>query len=301
MTRSGRFGSCTFFFHALLLLQYLSAAFTATVDDDIQILQMPKKQETMMTDHLDHKHSISSSTMDPKDPQLQVFFTADDLKPGKKMPIYFSETSVSPPLLSKEEADSIPFHSSNLPELLGLFSFPYGSPQAKAIESTLQHCEFPPMKGETKFCATSLESLLDSIQNVFGSNVKFKVITTNHLTKGVATTTSSSSLQNYTIMGTPEVISAKRIVGCHPLPYPYAVYYCHSQVSDNKLFKVSLLGENGGRIEAAAMCHMNTSQWNRNHVAFLVLKTEPGKSSVCHFFPADNLVWIPSSLRSNKD
>lgn len=243
--------------------------------------------------------SAFSATVDPKDPQLQVFFIADDLKLGKKMPIYFSEPydDVRPPLLSREEADSIPFHSSNLPELLELFSFNYGSPQAKAIESTLRHCEFPPMKGEIKFCATSLESLLDSVQNVFGSNVKFKIITTNqHLTKSAATTDSNRSpLQNYTIIRKPEVISATRIVGCHPLPYPYAVYYCHSQASDNKLFKVSLLGDRR-IIEAAAMCHMNTSEWNRNHVAFLVLKTEPGKSSVCHFFPADNLVWIPSSL-----
>ena len=116
---------------------------------------------------------------------------------------------------------------------------------------------------------------------------------------GVGTNFTASQLKNYAILEIPKEISARRIVGCHPLPYPYAVFYCHSQESDNKLFKVSLMGDDGGRVEAIAMCHMDTSQWNPDHVAFLVLKTEPGKSSVCHFFPADNLVWIPSPSLSN--
>lgn len=238
-----------------------------------------------------HHHSSSHSHMDPRDPELQVFFTVNDLKVGNKMSIYFpiKDPSTSPPLLSREKADAIPFSSAQLPKLLDLFSFSDGSPQAKAMEDTLRHCEFKPMKGESKFCATSLESLLDSTRAIFGPNVQFKVLTTNHLTK------TTSLLQNYTILETPKEISARRIIGCHPLPYPYAVFYCHSQESDNKLFKVSLIGDNGGRVEAVAMCHMDTSQWNRDHVAFMVLKTEPGKSSVCHFFPADNLVWIPSS------
>ena len=59
------------------------------------------------------------------------------------------------------------------------------------------------------------------------------------------------------------------------------------------MFEVSLEGENGERVESAAVCHMDTSRWDRDHVSFHVLGVEPGSSPVCHFFPSDNLVWVP--------
>ncbi|KAI3448048.1 hypothetical protein Pfo_004713 [Paulownia fortunei] len=234
-----------------------------------------------------HDHS-SVSHMDP---ELNVFFCYNDLKVGNKMPIYFpkKKPSTSPHLLSRQESDSIPFSSSQLPYILELFSFPESSKQAKAMKNTLHHCEFPPIKGETKFCASSLESMLDSIREIFGLDSKFRVLTTNYLSESI------SPLQNYTVSEPPVEILAPKIVACHMLPYPYAVFYCHGQVSDNKLYKVLLAGEDGGRVEAAAICHMDTSQWDPDHVAFRVMKTVPGAAPVCHFFPADNLVWIPTS------
>lgn len=78
------------------------------------------------------------------------------------------------------------------------------------------------------------------------------------------------------------------------MPYPYAVFYCHSQLlSENKLFQVSLGGPDGERVEAVAVCHMDTSRWDRDHVSFTVLGIEPGSSPVCHFFPVDSIVWVP--------
>ncbi|CDP01516.1 unnamed protein product [Coffea canephora] len=294
------FGSIRFLlFLALLVLQYFCCISSREIvrQSPFNKVQNHQSYADHTDGHGDHLRMLKmKQDVDAKDPELQIFFTINDLKVGRRMPIYFSikDPSRSPPLLSREEADSIPFSSSQLPKLLKLFSFSDDSPQAKAIEDTLHHCEYKPIKGESKFCATSLESLLDSTRAIFGPKVQFKVLTTNHLTNFTA-----SQLKNYTILEIPKEISARRIVGCHPLPYPYAVFYCHSQESDNKLFKVSLMGDDGGRVEAIAMCHMDTSQWNPDHVAFLVLKTEPGKSSVCHFFPADNLVWIPSPSLSN--
>uniref|UniRef100_A0A803MMJ4 BURP domain-containing protein n=1 Tax=Chenopodium quinoa TaxID=63459 RepID=A0A803MMJ4_CHEQI len=85
------------------------------------------------------------------------------------------------------------------------------------------------------------------------------------------------------------------MVGCHPVPYPYTVYYCHGQVSDNRLFEISLKGqEDRQRIEAVAICHMDTSQWDPRHVSFRVLGIEPGAAPVCHVFTQDNLVWFSS-------
>ncbi|KAJ1397594.1 BURP domain [Sesbania bispinosa] len=231
--------------------------------------------------HMDHNHM---------DPELYVFFIPSDLKVGKKMPIYFSwkDSSTSPKFLPREEADQVPFSSKQLPSLLNFFSISKHSPQAKAMKYTLEQCEFEPMEGETKFCATSLESLLDFARYMFGSNAQFKVLTTTHLTNSTV-----PSFQNYTITEVKK-ISVPNIIGCHPMPYPIAVYYCHSQEGDTNLYEVLVEGENGGRVQAAAICHMDTSKWDPDHVAFRVLKVEPGTSPVCHFFPSDNLVWVPS-------
>ncbi|KAF1001579.1 hypothetical protein AG4045_001387 [Apium graveolens] len=92
----------------------------------------------------------------------------------------------------------------------------------------------------------------------------------------------------------PEEILAPKMVACHTMPYSYAVFYCHYQKSKSRVFKVSLVGENGDKVEAIGVCHLDTSQWSPSHPAFQVLKIEPGTSPVCHFFPADNFVWIPS-------
>ncbi|KAK6916556.1 BURP domain [Dillenia turbinata] len=239
----------------------------------------------------ENHHTFPSSHMDHMDPSLMVFFTMKDLKMGKTMPIYFpnKDSSSSPHILPREEADSVPFSLRQLPYLLRYFSFSKGSPQAKAMEDTLRQCEIKPIKGETKFCATSLESMLDFTRTIFGLETEIEVHSTTHLTRPL-----TAPLQNYTILGVPFELSAPKMVACHTMPYPYAVFYCHSQESENKVYKVWLGGENGERVEAIAVCHMDTSRWSPNHASFRVLGIEPGSSHVCHFFPSDNFVWIPT-------
>ncbi|XVE66950.1 hypothetical protein DITRI_Ditri08aG0120900 [Diplodiscus trichospermus] len=246
-------------------------------------------QHAMVSSHAGEIHAHLSFHMDHMDRSVMVFLTLDDLKVGKSMPIYFprKHPSTSPHFLRREEADSIPFSSQELPHLLQFFSFMQDSPQAKAMEATLRECETSAIKRETKFCATSLESMLDFARTIFGLNSRFKILTTTHLTK------SNTLFQNYTILEMPQQISAPKMVACHTVPYPYAVLYCHSQETENKVFKVSLSGENGDRVEAVAVCHMDTSEWSHNHVSFRVLGIEPGTPGVCHFFPADNFVLVP--------
>ncbi|KAJ8767221.1 hypothetical protein K2173_013618 [Erythroxylum novogranatense] len=238
---------------------------------------------------VEHVHSNPLAHLDHIDKSFLVFFTLNDLQVGNRMQIYFPKRDPlsSPRFLSREEANAIPFSYQQLPYLLEFFSFTPGSPQAIATENTIRECETKAIKGETKTCATSLESMLDFAQKKLGLETEVKVLSTTHLTK------SSTLLQNYTIDGVPKEISAPKMVACHTMPYPYAVFYCHNQESQNKVFLVSLTGDNGDRVEALAVCHMDTSQWSRNHVSFTVLGVEPGSSNVCHFFPDDNLVYVP--------
>ncbi|KAJ6409720.1 hypothetical protein OIU84_009258 [Salix udensis] len=261
----------------------------------------PDLQQLSKNNHLLVKHNIDddhdqkhvrahlSSHMDHTDPSDKIFFTIEDLKVGKKIPIYFShrDPSNSPHLISREEADSIPFSLAKLPYLLDFFSFSRESPQAKAMEYTLTLCEVEPMEGETKVCATSLESMLDFARATFGLNTRVKALTTNHVRN------QASPLQNYTLLEEPKEILAPKMIGCHTLPYPYVVYFCHSQEGENRLFEISLGGENGDRVQATGVCHMDTSKWDPDSPSFRVLKIKPGTGPVCHVFPADNIVWVP--------
>ncbi|KAF4356036.1 hypothetical protein F8388_026039 [Cannabis sativa] len=252
-----------------------------------------KIEEKAKTQHVQaHDHMMSH--MEKMDPNLMIFFTTNDLKVGKTMPIYFpkKDPSTTPPrLLPLQEASSIPFSLNHLPYLLNRFSFTPQSPQGSAMEDTLKQCESRSIIGETKTCATSLESMLDFARGAFGLEDEISVVTTTHLTN------LRVSLQNYTILDVPKQILGpnKMMVACHTMPYPYLVYYCHYQVSENRVYKILLGGENGDKVEAIAVCHMDTSQWSRNHVSFSVLGIEPGTLPVCHYFPEQNLVWIPKS------
>ncbi|KAH7517839.1 hypothetical protein FEM48_Zijuj09G0106800 [Ziziphus jujuba var. spinosa] len=49
------------------------------------------------------------------------------------------------------------------------------------MEDTLNHYENKPIKGETIFCATSLESMLDFTRGLCGLDSSFSVVTTEYL------------------------------------------------------------------------------------------------------------------------
>jgi hypothetical protein len=66
---------------------------------------------------------------------------------------------------------------------------------------------------------------------------------------------------------------------------------CH-KADTIKTYSVPLEDIDGNRIKAIAVCHTDTSQWNPKHVAFQVLKVQPGTVPICHFVPQDHVVWI---------
>ncbi|XP_042979810.1 BURP domain-containing protein 9-like isoform X2 [Carya illinoinensis] len=238
-------------------------------------------------EHENHMAAKPSSHMDRSEAFKSGFFTMDDLFVGKTMPLRFPIQEF-PHFLPREEADSIPFSMAQLSNVLQLYSIPPGSPSARAMENTLQQCESLPIKGEIKHCATSLESMLGFVHNIMGSWPNLDVLTITHPT--VATV----STQNYSVLRISEEIYAPKWVACHPLPYPYKVFYCHF-IERSKIFKVLLGGENEHKVEAVAVCHMDTSEWDPDHILFRQLGIKPGSSSpICHFLPVYHLVWVPS-------
>ncbi|KAK1431178.1 hypothetical protein QVD17_14462 [Tagetes erecta] len=242
-------------------------------------------------------HGLEMNMIKPEDDQprhpspdlsLNVFFKITDLYLGNKIQIYLASKKDSTPtqLLSKEEADSIPFSLSKLPHLLEYFSFSNTSSQAKAMQTTLKQCEVKPIGGEVKTCVTSLKSMMEMTRHFFGM-VKPKVLTTKILSS------KHTLYQNYTIVEKPKEVNTSKVIACHTMAYPYMVYYCHGHKGHmTRLFKVALGGDNKERINAIAVCHMDTSKWDRDHVSFRILGVRRGSSPVCHVIPVDNFVWF---------
>ncbi|KAL4325724.1 hypothetical protein GQ457_11G013160 [Hibiscus cannabinus] len=196
------------------------------------------------------------------------------------MELTIEENNVA--FLPRSIADTIPFSSQNISQILTYFSVSPESPVASVIKETIELCEIPALKGELKRCSTSFEDFLDYAISLLGKHVQ--IFTPTLETK--------SSHPNLTVGHVTQLVG-KSVVMCHKLNYAYAVYLCHS-VKTTHLYEVYLIGKDGSRGTSLAACHQDTSSWSAEHLAFHVLKVQPGTVPICHFLKKGTIVWVPS-------
>ncbi|KAH7849729.1 hypothetical protein Vadar_022196 [Vaccinium darrowii] len=211
-----------------------------------------------------------------------VFFFGKDLKRGTKMKLYFTKTTnAETTFLPRQVADKIPFSSEKMAEILDQFSMKPYSKEAEVMKKTVKLCEEPGIKGEEKYCATSLESMIDFSTSKVGKSVQ--PISTE-------VERETNKLQEYRVSRVKKMGGEKSVV-CHELNYAYAVFYCHKFTSTTA-YVVSLVGIDGTKANAVAVCHADTSAWNPKSLAFQVLKVKPGTVPLCHFLSEDHVVWV---------
>ncbi|XP_019447491.1 PREDICTED: BURP domain protein RD22-like isoform X1 [Lupinus angustifolius] len=224
----------------------------------------------------------ASETQSHDDPNVVLFFMEKDLHRGTKLNSHFTKASNEATFLPRQVADSIPFSSNKVKDILNKLSVEPGSDEAKIMKNTINECEAKGLKGEEKYCATSLESMVDFATSKLGKNIKaFSTEKAENETK----------LQKYTITQGVKNLADNNVVVCHKQNYPYAVFYCH-KTDTTKAYFVPLESANGSRVKAIAVCHTDTSKWNPKHLAFKVLKVQPGTVPICHFLPEDHVVWL---------
>lgn len=216
------------------------------------------------------------------DPKVALFFLEKNLRPGSKLTLHFPKTSPSTStFLPRQVAKSLPFSSKNLPQIFDRFSVAPKSLEAELIEETIKECETPGIVGEDKYCATSLESMVDFSTSKLGKRVTLISTEVEKETK----------LQEFSVSNLAKKSTRDKAVVCHKLSYPYAVFYCHS-TEHTRVYEVGLVGADGTKVDAVAVCHTDTSAWNPKHLAFQVLKVKPGTVPVCHFLPQGHVVWV---------
>lgn len=219
------------------------------------------------------------------DPTVALFFLEKNLKPGTQLTLDFTRSTSGAAFVSRQEANSIPFSSAKLPEILRRFSIEPSSVEAESMKQTLSQCEEPAMEGETKFCATSLESMVELSTSSLG--------TRNVVAASTTVDNENSPKQSYSIVASGvKKLAGSSLVACHAQAYAYAVFYCHT-TQKTKAYEVTMVGKDGTRVDAVAVCHTDTAKWNPKHIAFKVLNVKPGTVPVCHFLPQDHLVWCP--------
>ncbi|XP_050213512.1 BURP domain-containing protein 3 [Mercurialis annua] len=215
------------------------------------------------------------------DPNVALFFLEKDMYTSKTMNLDFPDNLNIATFLPRQVADSVPFSSKQLPEIYSQFSVKPGSTEAEMMKNTIKECEASGIKGEEKLCATSLESMIDFSTSILGKSIQaISTDVENHTQR-----------QKYTITAAAKKMAADNAVVCHKQKYPYAIFYCHA-TQTTRAYVVSLEGADGTKAKAVAVCHTDTSAWNPKHLAFQVLKVEPGRVPVCHFLPQDHIVWV---------
>ncbi|KAJ0624856.1 putative BURP domain-containing protein [Helianthus annuus] len=229
-----------------------------------------------------YKYAASENQL-KDNPNVALFFKENDLHQGKEMNLHFTKNHEKATFLPRQIADSIPFSSNKLPQIYEEFSVKPDSMEAEIMKQTLSECESTGIEGEEKYCATSLESMVDFSTTKLGKTVK--AISTEVSAK------ESTPLQKYKIEVAKKLAANKAVV-CHKQNYAYAVFYCHKTAS-TQAYAVSMVGADGTKVNAVAVCHTDTAKWNPKHLAFQVLKVKPGTVPICHFLPEDHVVWVP--------
>ncbi|XP_054817918.1 BURP domain protein RD22-like [Prosopis cineraria] len=224
---------------------------------------------------------VNSDTKLHDNASRALFLLEKDLKAGHRMNLLFTQISNQASFLPREVVKSIPFSSSKMAEILNNFAVKPGSEKAEVMNNTIKLCEESGIKGEEKYCATSLESMVDFITLKLGKDVE--ALSTEVM--------KDTKQQEYTIMQGGKVGETKVVV-CHKLNYVFAVFYCH-KIENTVTYTVSLKGDDGSRIKAVSVCHRDTSQWNPKHLAFQMLKVKPGSVPICHFLFQSTIAWVP--------
>ena len=112
---------------------------------------------------MDHVHQFENFTL---------FFLENDMKEGTKMNLQFTKATIESAFLPRTIAESIPFASKELPEIFKKFLVTPKSVEGKTMKKTIKKCEKPGIKAEEKYCATSLEEMIDFSTSKLGKRVK---------------------------------------------------------------------------------------------------------------------------------
>ncbi|WVZ91151.1 hypothetical protein U9M48_037356 [Paspalum notatum var. saurae] len=170
---------------------------------------------------LSYEYKIVCSKPPPGAPESVTglfFHEAQLARTGGAMTVAMPPSAV-PPILPRDAAARAPF--ADAAAVLSTFGIPPRSPEAEEVRDTLRACSAPPLAGEQKACATSLEATVDAAARTLRGGPMWAA-------------------------GGPAAprLDGDRHVACHDAPFPYAVFECHMAAAQapTKAYGVTLSG-----------------------------------------------------------
>ncbi|MCO5591902.1 hypothetical protein L7F22_045895 [Adiantum nelumboides] len=148
------------------------------------------------------------------------------------------------------------------------------------LQETVEFCEGKHAVDEA--CFTSMEDVADFVWSVAGRGSRKGLRVYDSVSNASEVT---ANVGNYFVVEDVKVLKGELdepSVSCHDLVFPFRVFYCHT-TNQTRMFEVSVRGEDGSVYEQTVVCHYDTSYWNPNHFAMVLLHVKPGESEVCHF------------------
>lgn len=223
----------------------------------------------------------------------QMSFFHDMLRPGSLITPTIPPTTSMPALLSGNVADSIPFTTEHLSDIITMFA-PASLTMTREIRWTLDTCEHPrTLPGQKAGCATSLESLAEMPASLLGRR-NVHAFSAMDLPMDAPGTPALRGRYNVTAARKLSG-SSSEVVTCHDLTFPYAVYYCHTS-SPTAAYMVTLAsveeGASPATMEVMAVCHLDTSLWSPKNPFFELHNVRPGDVAVCHFLTKLSIIWV---------
>ncbi|KAH1099207.1 hypothetical protein J1N35_016128 [Gossypium stocksii] len=138
--------------------------------------------------------------------------------------------------------------------------------------------------------SSKLPQILQLFSTAPGSSLSKSMADTLQKCEHAPRITNITNYHQLKVLESPKEIKSSRKVACHPMLYPYAVFFCQydEELSETRVFKVSMVGEDTkDNINAAAVCHMDSAS-----AALLNLMDKQEKSPMCHFYSAGDLIWV---------
>lgn len=259
--------------------------------------------KTVSTGHMTHiegkpSHHVHSHSHKTKR-HADVFFFHDMLRPGSMITPTIPPTNSIPTLLPRHVADSLPFSTKRLPDIVAMFA-PTSLGMIRDIRWTLDTCEHPrTLPGEKAGCTTSLETLGELTTSLLRTSNVRAFSAANLPVEAPGT---PALRGRYNVTAARRLSKSSEIMTCHDLTYPYAVYYCHTS-NPTAAYAVTLESMERGAapatMEALAVCHLDTSQWSLKHPFFALHNVKPGDVAVCHFLTKLSVVWVQAGEPGN--
>ena len=85
-------------------------------------------------------------------------------------------------------------------------------------------------------------------------------------------------------------------VACHPIDgNDCRLIFCHT-ITNTKVYNVKVVADDGSTkqpIPLIAVCHRDTSMWDKHHVSFNILHKQPGDGTICHFIYYNDAIYCP--------